>query len=309
MALKIKFPTLISGALNTHHLHTQQMKDDVSIKIDRYNNRAPEDKLRIPYRGKSKSKVIRCIHPTYYDIGGEHCIQICVEEFKEGYSDLYYQTGNQPEVNINPNDKLGSNRNYALLYPLIEHRQQTVNRWLVIVYDTPDKDDSDIIGTIKYTVNKILEMPFTFLIPKVLQGRQNVPKIEVTFATLENIENEQYALSNHILSKTAKMNRRITYQNVPTDQIQDILDDNHNLRWYEKKLVRIFHDLANKSAYTTYSITEDENGVFHQVMTAKYSYSEDVSVEELPNLNDARTMREHFTSVINNYLNNGNING
>ncbi len=306
MALKIKFPTLITSNLTTHHSRTQLMIDDVTNMIENYNNRAPEQKLRIPYRGKSKSKVIRAIHTTFYNIGMERCIQICVEEYKEGYSDLYYQTGNNPQVDINPEDRLGSNRNYALLYPLVEHRQENVNRWLVVVYDTPDKDDSDIIGTIKYTVNKILEFPFTFVIPSVLQGIQNVPKIEVSFATLENIDNEQYALSNLITSRRAKKNRKIVYQDVPTDQIQDILDDNRNLRWYEKKLVRIFYDRNNRTAYTTYMITEDENGQIHQVMTAKYSYSEDVAAEDMVNINDQATMCNYFTSVISNYLSNGN---
>lgn len=306
MALKIKFPTLITSNLTTHHSRTQLMIDDVTNMIENYNNRAPEQKLRIPYRGKSKSKVIRAIHTTFYNIGMERCIQICVEEYKEGYSDLYYQTGNNPQVDINPEDRLGSTRNYALLYPLVEHRQENVNRWLVVVYDTPDKDDSDIIGTIKYTVNKILEFPFTFVIPSVLQGIQNVPKIEVSFATLENIDNEQYALSNLITSRRAKKNRKIVYQDVPTDQIQDILDDNRNLRWYEKKLVRIFYDRNNRTAYTTYMITEDENGQIHQVMTAKYSYSEDVAAEDMVNINDQATMCNYFTSVISNYLRNGN---
>lgn len=308
MALKIKYPTLITSYLQSHHQHTQQMIDDVTAKIDRYNNLAPDQKLRIPYRGKSKSKVIRAIHTDLYDIGQEHCIQICVEEFKEGYSDLYYQTGNNPQVDINPRDRLGSNRNYALLYPLIEHGLQNKNRWLVVIYDTPDKDDSDIVGTIKYTVNKILEFPFTFVIPSVLQGQRNVPKIEVSFATLENIDNEQYALSNLILSRSAKKSRKIIYQNVPTDQIGVILNDNRNLQWYEKKLVRIFHDLTNKAAYTTYTITEDENGHIHHVMTAKYSYSEDVAAGDLANIHNPRTMRTNFASVINNYLNNGNLN-
>ena len=308
MALKIKFPTLITSNLVSHHQHTQQMINDVTAKINRYNNLRPEEKLRIPYRGKSKSKVIRAIHTSPYDIGQEHCLQICVEEYKEGYSDLYYQTGNDPQVDINPRDRLGSNRNYALLYPLIEHRIQSVNRWLVVIYDTPDKDDSDIVGTIKYTVSKILEFPFTFVIPSVLQGQPTVPKIVVSFATLENIDNELYALSNLILSRSAKKKRKIVYQDVPINQVEDILNDNQNLRWYEKKLVRIFHDLTNKSAYTTYTITEDENGQIHQVMTAKYSYSEDVSPEEMANLNDVQTMRGYFTSVINNYLNNGNVN-
>lgn len=308
MALKIKFPTLITSNLTTHRSRTQLMIDDVTNMIENYNNRAPEQKLRIPYRGKSKSKVIRAIHTTFYNIGAERCIQICVEEYKEGYSDLYYQTGNNPQVDINPGDRLGSNRNYALLYPLVEHRQQNVNRWLVVVYDTPDKDDSDIIGTIKYTVNKILEFPFTFVIPSVLQGVQNVPKIEVSFATLENIDNEQYALSNLITSRRAKKNRKIVYQDVPTDLIQVILDDNRNLRWYEKKLVRIFFDRNNRTAYTTYMITEDENGQIHQLMTAKYSYSEDVAAEDMVNINDQATMRNYFTSVISNYLRNGNQN-
>lgn len=75
-----------------------------------------------------------------------------------------------------------------------------------------------------------------------------------------------------------------------------------------KKLVRLFHDRNNRSAYTTYVITEDENGQIQKVMTAKYSYSEDVAAADLANLNDTIIMRGYFTSVINDYLNNGDLN-
>ena len=44
MALKIKYPTLITSELETHHLLRQQMVDDVLGLINAYSRRGPDQK-------------------------------------------------------------------------------------------------------------------------------------------------------------------------------------------------------------------------------------------------------------------------
>lgn len=52
MALKIKYPTLITSDLETHHLLRQQMVDDVVNLITAYGRRAPNQKERIDKEAK-----------------------------------------------------------------------------------------------------------------------------------------------------------------------------------------------------------------------------------------------------------------
>lgn len=306
MALKIKYPTLITSELPTHHRQYNQMKADVINKIDNYNNRSLDQKLRIPYIGKSKVKVIKAIHTDCYDIGQIPTIQICIEEYKEGYDDLYLQQQGVQDVTITPNDKIGSNKNYALLYPIIEQEQQAVNKWLVIIYDTPSKDDADITHTVKYVVRKIFDFPFKYVIPTTINGQRVIPKIEVSYTTIENIENEHFALQDYIVSTSSKKRSKVEYANVPSEHVSEIINDNANLTWNLKRVVKIFFDHTNKNAYSTYTTTVDENGVISTEMVSKYSYSDEIEQGDMFSIHEDGIMRARFAQVISNYLSNGN---
>lgn len=79
--LKIKYPTLVTSVLDSHHEQCIALRQDVINDINIYNNLAPNQKLRIPFRGKSKSKVIKNIHYDLCNIGQTPSIIICVEEY------------------------------------------------------------------------------------------------------------------------------------------------------------------------------------------------------------------------------------
>lgn len=306
MAYKIKYPTLITGELATHYQQYNQMIADVVNNINNYNNRTPEQKLNIPYVGKRKVKVIKHIHISQYLMGQIPSIQICIEEYKEGYDDLYLQQQGANNVNITPGDKIGSNKNYALLYPIIEQRQPAINKWLIVIYDTPDKDDSDITHTVKYVVRKILDFPFKFVIPLALNGQRVIPKIEVSYTTIENIENEHFAMQDYIIRRSGKKSSKVEYANVPSENVNEIVYDNDNLTWNMKRVVKIFYDITNRNAYNSYTSTVDEDGNITMEMVAKYSDSDEVHPNEIQNMHDAIVMRQRFANVIRNYLSNGN---
>ena len=56
----IKFPTLITSELESHFAQFDQMIQNVVNEIYHYNNRAPEDKITIPYRGLREKSYNRC---------------------------------------------------------------------------------------------------------------------------------------------------------------------------------------------------------------------------------------------------------
>ncbi len=306
--LKIKYPTLITSILDSQHEQCILLRQDIINKIDGYNNLSSDQKLRIPFRGKSKFKVIKNINYDLCNIGQQQSIIICVEEYREGFDDLYLQKDQNPEVSINPSDKIGSSKNYALLYPVIEqYHNRWTNKWLIVIYDTPNKDDADIINTIKYTVNKIFKLPFKFALPNALNGVNIIPEIEVSFVNLENEENEHIAVHDKIVSATVKTAHYIRYANVTTDEAQEIINDNTGLLEGIKRKIKFFKDPNNKATTDTITQELDEDGNLQSTFVSKYGYAHDLDTQDLPNINNITTMVRNFNEVITNYLSNGNI--
>lgn len=306
--LKIKYPTLITSVLDSHYEQCIALRQDLINDIDIYNNLSLDRKLRIPFRGKSKSKVIKSIHYDLCNIGQAQSMIICVEEYREGFEDLYLQKDRNPEVSITPNDKIGSTKNYALLYPVIEHMHNTwTNKWIVVIYDTPNKDDSDIINTIKYTINKILKLPFKFALPTALNGVDIIPEIEVSFALLENEDNEHIAVHHKMVSATAKTTHSIKYENVTTDEAQEIINDNAGVVAGIKRRIKLFKDRNNRATTDTITQELDDDGNLQSTLVSKYGYAHDVDFEDLQDINNIQTMVRNFNVVITNYLTNGAV--
>lgn len=221
---------------------------------------------------------------------------------------LYLQKDRNPEVSITPNDKIGSTKNYALLYPVIEHMHNTwTNKWIVVIYDTPNKDDSDIINTIKYAINKILKLPFKFALPTALNGVDIIPEIEVSFAHLENEDNEHIAVHHKMVSATAKTTHSIKYENVTTDEAQEIINDNAGVVAGIKRRIKLFKDRNNRATTDTITQELDDDGNLQSTLVSKYGYAHDVDFEDLQDINNIQTMVRNFNVVITNYLTNGAV--
>lgn len=306
MALKIKYPTLLTSGLDTHYLLRQQMVDDVISLITAYGRRAPNQKESIKYRGKSRVKIIENIDYIQYNIGRVPCLQLCVRESKTGQENMYLQkAGEKNENPINQNDKVGSNQNYALLYPLIDLKAQPENKWLVIIYVTPGKDDIDMVNTFKNVVNKIFKFPFRYVVPANINHQRIVPKLEVTLSTIENVDFNQFIRHDLIINGSSKSTKKVEYHNIFADTAEEILNDNRDVNVHTTRKVRLFLDASNKTAYTTYTFSSEENGVINSVMTTKYSEFDDIEPDQMETLYDAHSMRGRFARVLTNYLSNG----
>ena len=306
MALKIKYPTLITSELDTHYLLHQQMVDDVVGLITAYGRRAPEQKEKVKYRGKSRVKILESISYTPLLIGQVPCILLCVRESKTGQENMYLQKAGENDENpITQDDKVGSTQNYALLYPLIDQRAQPDNKWLVIIYVTQGKDDIDMVNTFKNVVNKIFKFPFRYVVPANINHQRVVPKLEVTLSTIENVDFNQFLRHDLITNSTSKTTQKVEYLNIEADAAEEILNDNGDVNAHTTRKVRFFHDAFNKSAYTTYTFSSEENGVINSVMTTKYSEYDDIEPDQLETLYETQAMRGRFARVLTNYLSNG----
>lgn len=234
--------------------------------------------------------------------GSTPVVELKIDEYKCGLTDMYLDEGNQNPRDISDTDKLGSRYNYALLYPFIQDTDNGyTNRWLVVIYDTPDKMSDDIVNTVKCVVGQILKFPFRYIIPRDFIEGSIVPKIEVQFSNLENGENQNVTLHNYVVSNRIKKQKTITYEDVPVDDVSELVNEDRS--GWKKKIVRIFKNKENNKAYQKYVFDTADDGALRQAYAVKYSYV--YPIEEGDNVSDDMFRRRCFTEVIENYLSNG----
>jgi hypothetical protein len=282
------------------------MITDILSGVDAYNNLSMGGKIRVPYRGKSKVKIIKGIEAETMTIGDTQSLLLCVEEYKEGYDDVYLEKkGVGLRVNLQNNDQIGSQKNYALLYPIIEEKENgPSNKWLVVIYDTPNKDDLDIVHTIKNTLFRAFDFKFKDVLPVSLDGVRSFPKIEVTYTTLEQCDEDSLTLRNYLIKSKRTSVEKIEYENVPVEQADNLINDTGTLQNPSTvRKIKLYWDQFNKSLSKTYTQRIDDFGNISSLIMVKYGYDAVVPEDEMGRLTDMDYMRDKFTTVINNYLN------
>lgn len=280
------------------------MIDNAIGILDRYNNRNENDRLVIQTRGKTKEKVIKSVTTSRIKCGEEHCLLLKIEEFKQGYGDLYLASGHEQIRNITSDDKLGSKYNYAMMYPYISHDENdnAINRWVVFIYAAADKDDRDLINTVKIVISKVLGKKFLSIIKRNRDEQKNYPWVSVVVTSAENVNNKNLRLSQYVFSAKEKNSKEIWYQNVPINEAEQLKD---NFDVYERGIVKTivkYFTSNDKKSYLKYEYELDGQGSISSTMMEKYSYSIDVNnINEMYNPN---FMEQCFMEVLGRFLSN-----
>lgn len=302
MPLTIKFPTLITQPANEGFDNQLAMITNATGIFERYNNRQEKELLSIPTRRKTTVKVIKEVNASRMDLGQDHCLLVRVEEFKNGYDDMYLKSAHQPERDIVSTDKIGSRYNYALMYPYIsnDNNGNNINRWVVFIYATPDKNDTDLINTIKYTISRILQKKFANKLDKDLSTIQTLPFVSVLLTNAENVDNEEIELNQYAVSAKIKSAKEVVYQNMPLDEAVT-LNNEHIEDGFLKKIVKFF-TTQDKKSYIKYEYETDVQGAVTNKLLEKYSYTIEVDIDD--RLYEDDFMRQKFIDVLRHFLSN-----
>lgn len=302
--LKIKFPTLNTGETGSHYASYADMINEVFQKVMDYSSLPADQKHKVSYRGRSQIKVIKNIATSRFQIGEVPAIRLEIEEYKTGLNDMYIENASdQDRHDISQRDKLGTVKNYALMYPIIKREENTYkNIWLVIIYDTPDKNSDDIMNTVKVVVEKILEYPSGYIVPLDYSQNHTYPYVEVTYTTIENNEAQNPVLQDYIISTRVKKIKTEVYENLPKADLPQLFSVQRGIGEIKKR-IKVFKDRLNKSKYDKYDLTsENQEGIIRPIVS-KYSYSYDLGANE--NIYDDGFMLNRFIEVVRNFLNNG----
>ena len=224
--LKIKVPIYISSPIEDPVESYPEMCQRIEDMISAYNNRQPDDKLSITQRTKLKQKVIKYIHTDKYTFDTEveniPALLLRIEEYKKNNKDLYVETPTATTTrDITPEDKIGSNYNYVLLYPLLRYDENDIkeNRWVAFIYNDPSKEDVDIRTTVYSVLSKILGLQVKMVIREATKRRlsimQSFPKVIASYVRVNNFPNDRVELTQY--QQSCKTTTKRVFKNLPQE--------------------------------------------------------------------------------------------
>ena len=208
-------------------------------------------------------------------------------------------------LNLDANDKLGSNYNYALFYPLInfDRTGKPSNRWAIFIYDDPGKDDTDVINTIKSVAIKIFDLKI-----KQIQregAKENIlrqgiiEQIKITYATKQNINNEDIEFKDYLVSLKEQDNRVEVYEGLPSKDALTLIH-NRNTRGFNIK--KIFVKLNNHQKYKYVYESNEQKDLILTALLEDNCYEISVDENDLLHLYDPINVQSYLSSVINQFI-------
>ena len=304
MGLVIKFPTLITEPTNDGFANQMAMIDNAIGILERYNNRNENERVVVPTRGKTKEKVIKSITTSRMECGDDHCLLLKIEEFKQGYGDLYLESRQMSVRDISSTDKLGSKYNYALLYPYIGYDENgnAENRWVVFIYAAADKDDRDLINTVKIVISKVLGKKFLNVINRNRTRQRRYPWVSVVVTSAANINNQNLRFSQYVVSAKEKNSQEIWYQDVPIDEAEQLRENRNDEEVGITKRIVKFFTSDDKKSYLKYEYESDGQGSISSTLMERYSYS--IDVENVDEMYNPHFMEQCFMNVLTSFLSN-----
>lgn len=307
--LKIKIPVLISSELLNPVDNYRDMTNEVQRLLTNYNAAPVEERCVVMYRGKLKYKVIPYVQFDVMPIDGRNHLSVLlrIEEYKQGNADLYLRAnGQQNNQDIQSEDALGSNCNYAFMYPLIKQNDDGTytNRWVTFIYDDPSKDDADLKNTVKTVITRILNISVIDLYMDHIQGANNAnghfDSIKINYVTKTNHGDDNVELNAYKVAVKETETREIQYEQVPVEEAQQLIN-NFAMDGYQKKVITVDVGDGVKFKYTY--VADELGNVSLDDLVESNCYTIEMTEEEIEHMHEPGEVIRNMRLVINQFLN------
>lgn len=302
----IKIPVYISEKVEEEDgffgiLSYQNMIDILSKKIDAYNDNPTN--ITNDKRNKTVIKEIEKVTYSVVDIGDEKGMLLKITASNTNFFDGYLKTNelNEEKRKLNKTDKVGSDNNYILLYPKITGAN-TANykyEWIILIYEDPNKENSDIVGIAKLVMQKILNISIANLkLPELLSKLEAIsiiPELQLKFSTVEYDTNDvdEYLVEYLTKSKIVKQQESF-FKNVPFEKVKKIINEVKFYLDYKKKSIKIVNgkneikifqehleEAKEKLKITVEEIFNQNSLIYQSDIEKKLIYDETYIIEKL----------------------------
>jgi hypothetical protein len=277
--------------------------DKLKVDIDSYNER--ELKEISDKRNKTKTKEIEYINYYNTKFGDIPVLLLKITANDINLRDGYLQT--ETRINFERTYKLGSENNYALLYPNVigVDSEKLQAHWLILIYEDPNKDNDEIVKCVKMVLQKILHLSFQNIksddILQELRKIGTIPELAVKLTGVNYDDNgvdakyQQY----HVEWKLKK-EKEDKFEHMPCDLVEEMMNEEIDYKEYQKKEIKF--KIGKKEYRITHTQIEDAKEKMQQTAEAIFTDSCIVFESEMEKIYDEKFILGKMYSILDNYL-------
>ncbi len=305
LRLILKIPAYITSPISVKgksngKLNFTEMIDLVVDAVEKYNDSV--EKIEIVKKNKAQSKQIKSINYYKSNYGDMPVILLQISDFKTGMIDGYLEASERH--NISNSDKLGSDTNFVLLYPQIVGDDNFSHYFLIFIYEDPGKENNEISSSVRQVLSKVLKLPMANIkLPKVLEEIKKakvIDNINLNLYSSYNDNNSDMKLNKYVISSVTKIQKTITYANVPAEEITNLIEE--PLSADNKKKVLRFSSGENKEVKITTEQKEDALNKISETVEELFNY--EVEISKTDPIYEVDFILKQIRPVVDKYLQN-----
>ena len=297
---------------------TTTMKDDTeglfgkitySDMLETIKSKINAFKSEISYenRNKTKKKVISKISFIEQVLGEIPCLLLQISAFNTNIYDGYFEA--IEKIQIQRENKLGSENNFILLYPVIKgyDSRNYTSYFLILVYEDPTKDNGEVIKIAKNIVNKVLNIPIQNIkMPTILdeiKAISTVPELQIKYYGVYNAENDvDVKYREYLQSGKITKTKEDYFKNMPYQKLKDLLSEPDNAD-YQRKTTKLI--IGKKEYRISKELINDASEELKETAEKIFNAITSITQDELDNkVHNHDFVVEKLNSVLTNYLNN-----
>ncbi|GAB4029631.1 hypothetical protein [Spirosoma jeollabukense] len=288
-SIKIKIPVYVSeltekptglfGAITQH-----EMIDKIKKNIDDFNREAII--LKSKRKNKTFEKGIQGISYEEIKINTEPTLLLKITAFNTNYSDGYFEKDNK--IEFTRESKIGSENNFVLIYPLIEGNDFHSFRyqWVILIYEDPNKESSDIISSAKIALSKILKIKIKNIKLKsaleAIEREETIPDVIIRVSSVDyDYESDMPIFRTYLVGSQTRIITESHYKDLPAESAINLISTSA-LKNVAFRAVKRFIKGKKEIKFTQYS-NEEVGDSIKQMVEEIYNSETEITEEDLKN--------------------------
>jgi hypothetical protein len=264
-----------------------------------------QSELSFENRNKTKRTVISKITYTGHTLGNTPCLLLQISAYSTNLLDGYFEA--EQKIEFKKDNKIGSEHNFMLIYPIINGITQNnyTRYFLVLVYEDPNKDSGELMKISKNVVNKILNVPIQNIkLPTILDELKTfstIPELQVRYFGMDNAENDvDVKYRSYLQSGKIKRTKEQAFKNMPFDTLQDLLNETDDSGEYQRKETKLV--IGKKEYKISKELFNEASETLKETAEKIFNATTSITQEELEKIYQTDFIVEKLSTVLQNYL-------
>ncbi|WP_264509964.1 hypothetical protein [Flavobacterium sp. N1719] len=259
--------------------------------------------------GKRNKTTTRNIDEVKYEkvnFGNDLALLLKITSFSSNLFDGFIEKDTR--IKLDKNDKIGSEHYYAIIYPHIFGIEKREYKWIVFVYEDPNKENSEIVSSVKIVLKNVLNIvSVNIKLPDFISRVKNLKdsvELSMKFITVNFEDNEvDYNINGYeVQTKLTKINES-SYKGVPISKINEIVEDKSFVSKFHRRILKIVsgkHELKLEQEYS-----DEADSKFKETAEELFNYTSEVSSIDVETEEIYKTeyILKKIQPVMENYLN------